>query len=152
MLGVYVHPGVGERRDQILEQRDRLTAVHPCLPHQSVGQFGDRPGSVRHPIQVVIVEGQAYPVRGHVGIGLQVPVPESDSTFESWHGVLGPATCPTPVGKSEGARVIEEGPATGGHSATLSLLRTFDAARSEAVESSARVLTGNFVVARFHRK
>ena len=64
----------GNSSNRSREQRDRLGAPDPGLAHGVVGQRGDGPSAVGHPVEHGVVERDDLAVAGRVHVGLEVAV------------------------------------------------------------------------------
>jgi len=79
---VDVHPDVGERAEELLEQRDGFTSVHLCVLHHRPGKGIDAATSVGDAIQHVVMEREQDAVSGHMHVGLDVAVAEPHGMLE----------------------------------------------------------------------
>ena len=80
--------GVRPRRQQVTEQRNRLTPSDPSPGDLVVRQVGDHTGSVGQTVQGGVVERDQSSVLARVHVGLEVSVAQPDGGLEREHGVL----------------------------------------------------------------
>ena len=107
-LAVDVDPGLGERVEQLVEQRDRLAAVDPGRRDLAPRQLVDASRPAARPRQVVVVERDDDAVGRHVDVGLEVAVAEVDGAAGT------PASCSrAPRWRRRGGRT-RSGPASRG--------------------------------------